>query len=182
MQIVEITQGGVIDPEDILWLGGSYSWLKRIRRGGIGSPKVIYVSGIPSFDQLSHGVAGQTTFANFELLTEGLLLRANCTQRLAAVATRYEALKAIRLTGYPVKVRGPRRWRSKTANYDVVYKGALTVVDQEDQAYYFATRVSEFEAVKAFFSKAPEFAAIFSTGLSPIPLQEDSALARQLDL
>jgi hypothetical protein len=180
LQVVEITQGGVIEPEDLLWVGGSYSWLDRIRRGGIGSPKVIYVSGIPAFDQLSHQVEGQTTFANFELLREGLLLRGNCTQRIAAVALRYEEIESIHLMGYPVKIR-VNTWRLRSET-QTIYKGALSLRTTDGQRAVFALRVSEYESVLAFFSNAPEFQASFQSERSTAPLQEDSKIARQLAL
>jgi hypothetical protein len=65
---------GQLVNQDKMYFGGKYSLLERIRMGGIGSAKVIYKSGVPYFDEIAF-VENEITFANFEILKNGLLIR-----------------------------------------------------------------------------------------------------------
>jgi hypothetical protein len=82
--------------------------------------------------------------------------------------------------GYPVKIR-TRKWFLKTQT-EIVYKGALHLWSSGGEEYVFATRVSEFSAVEAFLRQTVELQDQLTIERSPVPLGEDSPLARQLDL
>ena len=167
-----------MDPEDILWLGGRYSWRERIRRGGIGSPKVIYAQGIPDFDQLSHQVPGQTTFVNFELLPQGLILRANCTQRIAAVGLLYTSLATAELVGHPIRIKA-KRWLQTV--HRIVYQGELRLTTKEGVQATFAVRVSEFASLKQFWEQEP-LQSVFTYRISPEAPRDDSSIVDILDM
>ena len=74
MKKIILNNKGQLVTKDKMYFGGKYSLLERIRMGGIGSAKVIYKSGVPYFDEIAF-VENEISFANFELLKNGLLIR-----------------------------------------------------------------------------------------------------------
>ena len=50
MKIIEIIENGVLEDEDLSYFGGRYSFWEILKKRGVGSPKVIYNSGIEEFE------------------------------------------------------------------------------------------------------------------------------------
>jgi hypothetical protein len=145
MKVLE-TEGGVLEPEDVDYFGGKYSLWEKIKKGGVGSPKTIYVSGIEAFDQLSHNVPGETGFASFELLKNGLIVRYHINLRYACVGIKLSDIEAIRLvaywTGMPKK-----KWNTTEA-----HQGELEITEGQERLF-FKISSSEFNYVLKYFQR-----------------------------
>ncbi len=74
MLLKKLSPNGLIEKEHIRYVGKPYSFWQRIRSGGVGSQKVIYISGIKEFDRYSQ-TNRETNHVNFERFTEGIAIR-----------------------------------------------------------------------------------------------------------
>ena len=97
MQIVNLTDAGDAPYEVLLQFGGSYRFFEKLRRGGIGSPKWIYLSGIDAFDNIQQGRGTDTCYVNGEWLRDGILFRLNKVQRLKGLITSFDSIEKITL-------------------------------------------------------------------------------------
>lgn len=87
---------GQLVQKDEIYFGGRYSFLERLSMNGIGSPKVIYQSGIPYFDALE-SIENELSFVNFELMKNGFLLRLNRNQQLRYIGFQLHEILKIEL-------------------------------------------------------------------------------------
>jgi hypothetical protein len=162
---LQLKRSGNLEADDIRYLGGKYSLLERIKKGGIGSTKVLYESGIQAFDALDNGVANESSFVNFELMRNGLVFRLNRTQRLRCLGIRLSDIEAIHLIAYriEIKVRGAKK---------IVHRGELEIVDREGESSSFRVVARNFKGILKFFGKE-EFAGKFFYTLSDNPPEKD---------
>jgi hypothetical protein len=68
------TNGGYLEEDDLNYLGGRVSFIKAIKMGGIGSPKIEYLNGIPEIDKVKD-INIDINYVNFEILNKGIVLR-----------------------------------------------------------------------------------------------------------
>lgn len=122
--------------KDKTYFGGKYGFLERIKIRGIGSPKVIYKSGIPHFDELDDRVVeNEIPFANFELMKNGLLIRLNRNLR-----TRYVG---IQLSDY----KGVIFQKGSEGKYK------MELLNSNNDSFHFQIYVAHLSGVQAFFNK-----------------------------
>ena len=134
----------------LAYLKGQYSVRERFKRGGIGSSKVIYESGIAVFDKLLRGLATETAFASFELQKNGLTVRMNINQRLSCIGIESSEIEAIQLTAYPVEVNQRVFLRRKKRT---IYHGDLEI-RLFTQTLKFTVRELEFKDILNYFTNA----------------------------
>ena len=66
--------------------------------GGVGSPKIKYISGLEGIDQFVEDTAGSDIpYVNFEYLKNGVLARVNKTQYLKGVMIAFDEITDIHL-------------------------------------------------------------------------------------
>lgn len=93
MKIINLNNKGQLRAKDVAYFGGKYSFFERIKIKGIGSPKVIYKNGIEHFDDVTQ-LDSELSFANFELMKDGLLVRLRRNLQLRYVGFQlHEILK-----------------------------------------------------------------------------------------
>lgn len=76
------------------YLGGHFSFLKTLMRGGTGSQRMVYKSGLPLFDT----IAAQYTdlnYCNFQQYQEGLAIRMCRRAEGYIAAMRYQEITRI---------------------------------------------------------------------------------------
>ena len=112
-----------------------------------GSPKVIYHHGIPTFDALDPEEPTEFTFANFELLREGLILHANSNLRRACVDVRYASVDFVKLTGYRIN-------QLHKGEIIVILRGVLEIKSRGEAAA-FTVLPSIYQEIKIFFRTSP---------------------------
>ena len=112
-----------------------------------GSPKVIYHYGIPSFDALDPEEPTEFTFANFELLKEGLILHANSNLRSACVGERYVDIDFVKLTGYRIN-------QLHRGEVIVILRGVLEIKSGGEIAA-FTVLPGIYHEIKLFFKNSP---------------------------
>ncbi len=169
LKIVEIELSGILEEEEKEYFGGTYSFWERIKLKGVGSPKIVYHAGIPTFDALNDYVENDNSFVSFELMKNGLILRLNRIQRLRCVGTRLTDIEAIKLTGYKIKLKHTK-WH-ENAN-KVVHMGILEILEVDGTRCSFRIFTQSFDDLLKFFKKAP-FAGKFTFQLSENPTEEE---------
>lgn len=153
---IKVDKNGKYKPEVIEYLKGQYSFRERIKRRGIGSPKVVYESGIKEFDSLNRGLVSETAFASFELQNNGLIVRMNINQRLSCIGIRTEEIEQINLVAYRVNIRQKIALRRKIKT---IHRGELEII-LINETLKFAVRELEFRDILKYFSEA-DFNEIF---------------------
>lgn len=152
MKEVEIEPGGVLKIEEKEYFGGTYSLLEKIRMNGVGSPKIIYESGIPVFDDFVRDVEGELSFVSFELLKNGLILRLNRKLELRCAGTRLSDIEAIRLVAFRIEVSKVVRRNSPGK---IVHRGILEIFEQDNEVSTFNIFTQNFQSLLKFFQKKP---------------------------
>lgn len=77
--------------------GGPYSLWQKIKIGGVGSPRVIYKSGLSTFDAIHYTDNQEQSLTNFQLLREGFIIRINKRQQLGIAIEKLNQLENIHL-------------------------------------------------------------------------------------
>ncbi len=151
MKIIKLNNKGFVTPQDQSYFGGKYSLLERIRLKGIGSPKIVYESGIPHFDELNTFVENEMPFANFELMKNGLLIRLNRNQVLRYVGLTLDEVLRVRMTGQQVEHTSLANGLSNTR---YPYQGRLVVQPMEGEQIVFTVAPLDFKSIVQYFQKA----------------------------
>ena len=169
MKVVKIQADGQLLKKDLSYFGGAYTFWEKIRRRGVGSSKIIYESGIPDFDNIDRGLAGELGFVNFELLKDGLILRLNQNQRIACVGIRLSELTRIDLVAFRIELRQKKlgRWQSK-----IIHRGILSIWLDEEKVGEFSILSSQFTKLLTFFQQEA-FAGKFFYSVSTAPPEKD---------
>jgi len=153
---------------DINYFGGQFSFWEKVKRKGIGSPKLIYEAGVEGFDKINRSIQGEIGFVNFELLKNGLILRLNVNQRHSCLGVKLSDVKAINLVAYRIEIKY-RQFGSVIKK--IVHRGELEVVEANERIIF--TIVSrEFSGIKAFFEKE-DFKDRFHYSISTNPIEKD---------
>lgn len=99
MRLIKTNKSGQLIKKEIEFYGGEFSTFEKIKLGRIGSPKVNYDYGLEDLDILSRNIEGEVTYINFEILKNGLIIRANCNQRQIVLGLKLSETKSIDLIG-----------------------------------------------------------------------------------
>ena len=172
LKAVKTDSSGALQKVEQQYFGGTYSLWEVIRKQGIGSPKIIYASGIETFDYVEQGAANEVAFVNFELLRNGLILRLNRRQMIRCAGIRLSDLLMVNLEARPIKVSA-RRYGWPTTK--IVHGGTLHLVSTAAEVCSFTVLVRDFPQLLSFFEKA-EFAGKFEYSVSMDPPEEDDLL------
>lgn len=139
MKKVILNNKGELIAQDLQYFGGKYSFLERFRMDGIGSPRLIYKSGIPYFDELNDFIENEIPFANFELLKNGFIIRLNRNQKLRSVGLQLKELTKIKLFGL--------------LNQDEGVRSRVELYTKDNGILCFEVIVQNFKGVEIFFKK-----------------------------
>lgn len=129
--------------------GGAYGIWESIKIGGIGSPKVVYRTGIEAFNEIKDGLGNEIPFVNFELLKNGLILRINKKQKLGVGLIHFEELLSIRLSAFRILLKYNHR------SDKLVHAGKLEIELHHPKILHFEIPVKEFQALHKYFKKEP---------------------------
>jgi hypothetical protein len=122
--------------------GGEYSFFENVKMGGIGSPRLKYVSGIPEFDEIQYSDDLEQAASNIELLKNGIILRINKKQKLAVVIEHLPLLTSIRLKDQLTKDENRRR---SVGTLQLIFKNQAIVV--------FEVGAEEYKSLQRFLKK-----------------------------
>ncbi len=96
MEIVQHENNtGFIEPEELKKYG-SFGFWKRVKMKGIGSPKIIYLSGIPYFDAIVQEKT-DLPYVNFELMEKAVLIRLSIQQECYTMAVYTKDINSIKI-------------------------------------------------------------------------------------
>ena len=158
-------EAGRPNARDLARLGGAYSFYIRLWRGGVGSPRMIYLSGIPAFDRLRRDVDGELAFVTWEELQEGWLLRLNINQRLACVGIRKADLAFVDLQAVRMLV-------GRGQNRRIVHRGTLTLSVRDGQEVQLQLPFRQYASMQRYLSKSSLSSRLRIT-LDPAAPEED---------
>ncbi|OJJ15306.1 hypothetical protein BKI52_38470 [marine bacterium AO1-C] len=95
---------GTLEPKQVAPYGGYVSFWQNLRMGGVGSIKLLFKSGNREINHLLETLGSkryanehQMPFANFQILSEGLLLRIHAHQ-IFAIAMHLEEIQRVEIT------------------------------------------------------------------------------------
>ncbi len=80
--------------------GGEYSFFDNLRMGGIGSPNMVYQSGLEAFDEVAQLDSPEIPLVNIALLKKGVIVRINKRQKLASAICLTEHIKHIHIQSF----------------------------------------------------------------------------------
>lgn len=149
MRIVRTLSSGELTRSEKYHFGGSYSFFEKLFNGGVGSNKLIYEEGIHEIDYLKRNIEGEIVFVNFELLPNGLIIRANCNQRKVVLGVKISDIKSIvlmakRLTDETVL--------TEYKNLQIEFEGEISIHQLfTDKISKFLVTGSEFKDLVKFF-------------------------------
>lgn len=168
MKPLKTNSNGELTKNDINYFGGQFSFWEKIKKKGIGSPKLIYEAGVEEFNKINRGIQGEIGFVNFELLKNGLILRLNVNQRHSCLGVRLSDVKAINLVAYRIEIK--YRQLGKVIS-KIVHRGELEIVEVNGRIMF--TIVSrELSGITAFFEKE-DFRERFHYSISTNPIEKD---------
>jgi hypothetical protein len=99
MQVCDLEPQGSAPWELLRKYGGKFGLIEKVKMGGVGSPKIKYISGLPEVDEFIEETAGNDIpHLNFEYLKNGMLARINKTQYLKGVMIAYDEITSIDLS------------------------------------------------------------------------------------
>ncbi len=168
---LQTNRSGELSKKDLKIFGGAYSFFEKLKKKGIGSPKIIYQSGIAEFDNLKRNVEGETGFVNFELLKNGLILRLNISQRTSCIGMKLNEVEQINLVGYRIILRGRYPGISEPK---IFHTGDLEIIES-DHRINFSVVATKFDGMVDFFRK-PELSDKFNFTINADPPDQDDDL------
>ncbi len=151
---------------DVAYFGGKYNFLERIREGGIGSPKIIYKTGIPHFDELDNEIIGEISFSNFELMKNGFLIRVNRNQKLRYVGFQLQEILKIKLIGQKWEKRSSGHMKQ---SYAFPLQSALHIFTLYDGILSFEASRPFYKKIRNFFEKR-----IFENKFEKVRMENES--------
>lgn len=99
MEICDLEPEGSAPYHLVKKYGGKFGFFEKIKLGGVGSPKIKYLSGLEGVDEFIEETAGSDIpYVNFEFLKNGILARINKTQYLKGVMIAFDEITDISLT------------------------------------------------------------------------------------
>ena len=159
-------ESGVLEIEDKAYFGGTYSFLEKLRMSGTGSPKILYGSGVPAFDEMDNGLESEVSFVSFELLRDGLIARLNRNQRYSCAGVRLSDIQQISFTAYQVESRGLNR------STRISLRGDLEILEWDQTRSRFSVFPQNFPSFLKFLKKK-ELAHVLTYMVSDNPPEKD---------
>ena len=152
MIVCELEPNGDAPWELVRKFGGRFGIFERLKMGGIGSPKLKYLSGSIEIDKFIEETAGSDIpYTNFEYLKKGILVRVNKTQYLKGILISFDEISKISLVT-PQKMLEERNifGELEKAFYELPY---LKIEFLEEEALVFEVIVQSYNGIKKYFEK-----------------------------
>ena len=142
MKVVEIEASGSAPWEELRKYGGRYRFFEKLKMGGVGSPKIVYHSGLGEFDELMNDVGSDLCYINFEFLKKGLLGRVNKGQKLIGVMMHFDEIEKIQMS-----------LNSAEASNELACIGLLKIYSYSGEMLVCEVTSQGFEGIKIFFGR-----------------------------
>lgn len=96
MKVIKLEPHGKLRTRDVKHLGGNFSFFEVLRFKGVGSAKMIYISGVREFD-LMRKLSTSSDYISIELLKKGLIIRFKKQNSYKATLIRFSEIDKINL-------------------------------------------------------------------------------------
>jgi len=175
MRILKTSKEGDLTKSEVAFFGGNYNFVEKLKMNGTGSCKIIYESGINLFDKIKLDSL-ETSFINFEILKNGLIIRFNKTQKLAFVGIKLTEIKKLILFAYRIEIRyiNPN---DKIVKIKKVKRGEFAIVSINNEIVKFTALANNFKVLKSFFEK-PHFQNFYEFLISSNPPEVEFRFTR----
>jgi hypothetical protein len=139
-----VFESGNRDAKVETYLGGPYSFWESLRKGGIGSVKIIYLNGLEKFDAVAEA-SGASNLCNLHLYKAGFAIRFIKQNQSAIAAIRHDELRQIHFITTPILA-----WtgRKKVIRYE-----AHLVLHLADHSIQFKISPTFYNPFKSFLRK-----------------------------
>ena len=154
MQVCDLEPEGSAPWELLRKYGGKFGLFEKIKMRGVGSPKIIYTSGLSELDQFVEAIAGSDIpYVNFEYLKNGILARINKTQYLKGVLISYDEIDFIVLSNV-FKYLRKKENSLVTSKQKIDYgRGKLEIKINSGEVLVFQVTVQSNDGIEKFFKK-----------------------------
>ena len=154
MQVCDLEPQGSAPWELLRKYGGEFGFFEKIKMGGVGSPKIIYASGLLELDQFVEEVAGSDIpYVNFEYLRNGILARINKTQYLKGVLISFDEIVSITLSNKFKYLRKPENSMVTSKRKIYIGEGELEIRIDSDEVLVFQIMFQDSNGIESFFKK-----------------------------
>jgi hypothetical protein len=126
-------------------IGVHYSFFKKLKLGGVGSTKVVYLKGVSVFDEIKN--SGQDLdFVNFELYPKGLIIRYSKGNKKKGLIIHKSEIDQILFESTKVKVH----FRNGTK---IVHEAVIKLLLDSGSTISFYVPVSFYKSTKPYWLK-----------------------------
>jgi len=116
-----------------------------LKTRGVGSCKIVYIEGIPSFENLSPSSA-DLAYTNFELYPEGLIARISQTGKTEAIVISKNEIDSFHFESRKIRIR-------KRYGYKIVHDAKIQFFLSDGRIVKFYSPVTFYEIIKNYFEK-----------------------------
>lgn len=124
--------------------GGEFSFFQNIKMGGVGSPRMTYLSGIPAFDEISALDTPERAYLNLALVKKGIIFRINKRQVLGSAIAHLSSFNHIKLTAFEI-------YNHEMNEIKIAGDLEISIADQN---IYLAISAQNIKKVDEFFNKS----------------------------
>ena len=131
-------------------LGKDYSFYQKIKMGGTGSAKMVYLKGVRHFSKLS-GTSRTASYVNFQLYPGGLVLRLSKSTSTDAVIISKKEIDSILVECRKVSIRYDSYF--KDSIYKLTFDAFITISLKESETVQLYCPQTFFKPMKSYFKK-----------------------------
>ncbi|CAN5295897.1 hypothetical protein BH23BAC1_BH23BAC1_41900 [soil metagenome] len=126
------------------YLGGQFSFFESLKRGGVGSIKLLYVAGIKEFDKIAENNPAMN-YCNFQLYKNGMAVLFHKKGEGFVAGIHYGEIEIIKFFSIPIKIRSNFKVKVK-------YQAELEIHVQDSQVKLLVP-VINYKPLKLFLHK-----------------------------
>lgn len=171
MKLLKLNHHNNINFLDLEFLGGSFTFIEKIKLRGTGSPKLIYRSGIEAIDKSLTTHSNKINYVNFELFKNGIVIRYKNDTKSIGIGIQINEIERIVLTAFKIKIWRKIRWKKQS---DIVYRGELDIFIN-NKVLQFSILTKDFESCFNFWNKK-HLHEKFEYKVSNTPPENDESL------
>lgn len=131
-------------------IGQDFSFGQKLSLRGVGSPKIIYQSGISFFDALANSSESHN-FCNLQLYPNGLLITLNLNSKTQSVIVKRNDIKTLNILARRIKVR---RSTLIFKRYNMVHDAKLTIELEQLPPLEFYMLTSHYKIMMRYLKKS----------------------------
>ena len=126
------------------YLGGEFSFLATLFRGGTGSVRIVYTSGVAEFDDVA-SIDSSLPFCNIQLCKDGFAIRLIKKGIGQIIGVKFSELQRLVFTTTPIRTRIRGRI--------VIRYKAEVVIQSIEEKIFFQVQQVHYKSFKSYVSR-----------------------------